>query len=535
MKRISRFACAAIAALMTAATSIAAPKVLPKEVKGTVTDNNGKPISGAVVSDGYQSVVTASDGTYSFPRRFDAGYVYISIPAEYEVPLRQGTPCFYKKLSDEKSYNFVLTPLKKKETTFNLFVIADPQCQYTWHVRRMAEEGLKDMKAYSKKCKGASYAVTLGDIAYSEGWRNTTYLLPILREEFSAEKVGMPVFQTVGNHDYEYAPVKTNDWNPTASVRLDRIFEDNFGPINYTWNRGDAHIVTMNNVVFDDIDRPSKYHGDFTDDQVKWLAEDLSLVPDDKLVILCAHIPLTQSEGKYANTDKVLDLLGKRANAYILSGHTHSIMNVVHPNGVREFTAGAMSGAWWWSNLCADGTPNGYGILKIEGNQITSRKYKGQNVPDSYQMRIYRGDDTFGGPHEKFTLAHGHDALLVNIFNYAPGWKTAVYENGKYAGELEKLPVTSEMEAPYNGSKDWWAIGYNVGVVGRGHFQGSRRTSYCGKCYHMFKYVMKDPNAKIKIEVTDENGNKFTETHITTIEDYDKFAASPQYTPSMQW
>lgn len=512
-------------------------KVLPPKVQGRVTDTAGKPIPGVQVSDGYHVVLTDAEGNYSFPRIPEAYYVHISIPSAYEIPLRQGQPVFYKKLEDRPAYNFVLKPLKNgPEMAFNLFLVADPQCQWIWHVRRLREEGIADMRAYAHKAKGPDYAITLGDIAYSEGFRNTNYLLPMIREEFSVEKTGMPVFQTIGNHDFEYPLTAVEEASPTISVRRNRYFEDMFGPANYSFNRGDVHIVSMFDVCFEGFGAPGKYHGDFSDDQVEWLKQDLANVPEGKLVILCVHIPFEDAAKKSPNMQRVMDLLAARTpKARIVSGHTHTIKHLHYENGVSEFVAGAMSGCWWWSKYCADGSPNGYTVWAIRGNEVVSDLYKGQNFKEDYQMRIYRGDAEFGGEYEKFRLAHGSGTLLINVWNWDEGWRSEVYENGRLCGQLEKLPTTGEFEAPYNGSKDWWAIGYNVGVVGRGHTQGSTRNNYCSKNYHMFKYVLKNPDAKVKVVVYDKSGRKFTCSKITTAADYEAFAKRPDYPVLPAW
>ena len=82
------------------------------EVTGTIRTTNGTPIAGVVVTDGHTVTATDAEGKYAFTRHEEAAYVYYSLPAEYRVPLRQGHPCFYKKLTDDKVYDFVLQPLK---------------------------------------------------------------------------------------------------------------------------------------------------------------------------------------------------------------------------------------------------------------------------------------------------------------------------------------------------------------------------------------------------------------------------------------
>ncbi|MBR5885231.1 MAG: hypothetical protein IKY93_01095, partial [Alistipes sp.] len=111
------------------------------EVSGTIRTTDGAPIAGVVVTDGHTVMTTDAEGKYSFTRHAEAAYVYYSLPAEYRVPLRQGHPCFYKKLTDDKVYDFVLQPLKGgKERDFRLVMVADPQCQNLRHVYRFHSE-----------------------------------------------------------------------------------------------------------------------------------------------------------------------------------------------------------------------------------------------------------------------------------------------------------------------------------------------------------------------------------------------------------
>ena len=73
-----------------------------QDVTGTIRTTDGTPIVGVVVTDGHTVMTTDAEGKYAFTRHEEAAYVYYSLPAEYRVPLRQGHPCFYKKLTDDK-------------------------------------------------------------------------------------------------------------------------------------------------------------------------------------------------------------------------------------------------------------------------------------------------------------------------------------------------------------------------------------------------------------------------------------------------
>lgn len=60
-------------------------------------------------------------------------------------------------------------------------------------------------------------------------------------------------------------------------------------------------------------------------------------------------------------------------------------------------------------------------------------------------------------------------------------------------------------------SQDWWAIGYNMGVVGRG--LGSS-TSYFTTCMHMYKYTLKSATSKVEVRATDPYGNVYKCTEL---------------------
>ncbi len=517
-----------------AALSVTAQEAADCNVTGQFRDTDGNPIKDVVVTDGYTVMATDAEGRYAFNRHDEAAYVYFTLPANYKVPMRQGHPCFYKKLTDAKVYDFVLRE-QKVEHKFNLFMMADPQCQNIRHVHRFKSESVPDICKSAKRYGKSNYAITLGDIVYSEGPRNATYLMPIMREEMREEKMGMPVFQTIGNHDEEYELTATNKRSSTPSKRMQRMFEAVFGPIDYSWERGDAHIVSMSNIVYKSVES-NKYYGDFTDEQVAWLRKDLSYVPKNKLVIFCVHIPLEHLR-KRDNVKEVIELLGEYDNCHIMSGHTHYTRNYIHKNGIYEHILAAVSGCWWWSQNNGDGAPNGYGIFRVDGNEITDWIYKSVGYPESHQLRLYRGDAEFGGSYERLKLPFGGNVLLANVWNADRNWKIEVYENNKLVGKMKKMkpsPFRGDEYPSLTSSKDWWAIGYNVGVVGRGNLPGSTRKNYCTPCHHMYTWTLKDPDAKIKVVATDPWGRKYTATHVIAGAEY-ATAEPPKYEVSEVW
>lgn len=518
---------------------------------GYVKDSDGNPLSGVVVSDGFSVVKTNSSGYYRLTPTSDTWYIYYSIPEDCEVPLNSyGQPCFYTRYSASMTrYDFKLTRLAGgAETSFNLFCLADPQCRYAKASKqtkkdtdRFIDECVPDVKSHSAAKTLPCYGVTLGDIGYSEGGRNTMQVFPVMRNAMAKDKIGMPIFQVMGNHDYTFFygsgnPISADATSSTFDLKCQREFETVFGPINYSWNRGNVHIVCMRNIIYNSATDASNYSLGFTDAQYNWLQQDLAAVPKSKMVILCVHIPIMNSSNQ--NVQNVLKLIKQFKTAHIMSGHTHYMRNEPTRSGVYEHVHAAVSGAWWWSKLNGDGCPNGYAVYKIEDTEMTDWYYKGFNEgmnSRDYQIRLYRGNTKTGGKYEYFQYQHGSNVLLANVFNADSDWTIKVYENGVYTGDMTliknkkyddngtyKLPYVSSVSptmVPNDSSQDFWAIGYNVGVAGRGHLEGSRN-SYMTNGFHLYKYTLRNSAATIKVVATDRFGNEYSQSTITGDCDY---------------
>ena len=506
---------------------------------GTITYSDGTPAAGVSVSDGFTVVQTAADGTYSFTPHGDAWYIYYTVPADCQVPINNyGQPAFFTRYSKTKiTYNFTLTKLSGgKESSFSLFCLADPQCKDSTHRNRFVTESVPDVKAHAATKQNPCYGVTLGDVTYSEGGRNCEAQMPHLRDHMADSKIGMPIFQTMGNHDYTYFytnnPISADETSSTYNLKAQRAFESIFGPIDYSWDRGDAHIVCMRNMQWTSNTSASKYTMEFTDEQYNWLKQDLAFVPKDKLVIFCVHIPITNSKNK--NVQNVITLLKQFKEAHIMSGHTHYMRNEpTLSGGIYEHVHAAVCGTWWYSKVNGDGVPNGYGVYDIEGNTIKNWYYKGVNTgmnDRDYQIRLYRGNLKCGGKHEYIELQHGADVILANVFNADNEWVVKVYENGTYTGNMTMIPnkkltpeagtsQSSPTKPGTNSSQDWWAIGYHIGVVGRGHVGGTR-ANYLTNGFHMYKYTLKDKSATVRVEATDRFGRTYSTSLFTGDYDY---------------
>lgn len=471
------------------------------DIYGVVTDSNGKLLQGVVVSDGYTCAATDENGVYQLTRNTNAYHVFLSLPEVYEVPFKDNGPCFWQQLSGNKErYDFTLRPLAGgAESEFRLFCIADPQCQTTTHISRFTNETVPDIAAQAAASDVPCYAITLGDIIFNNATTDVINLMPRMKLAMSPEKIGMPVFQVMGNHDNAVISVKKEDYTVEHDIAAQRFFEYKFGPVNYSFNRGNAHIVGMDNVIFPN-------HNDvscgFRDDQVEWLRQDLSHVSKDKLVILCVHIPLRNS-ATAQNVQAVLSLLKGFAEVHVMSGHTHYAENGVYSDHY-EHVHGAVCGAWWWSAINTDGTPNGYSYYDIAGAAIDNWKYKGTGLDENYQIRLYRADEVFAGDYKFYYTAP--DQIVANIWNAdTTYWKIEVFENGTKTGEMQPFEASPKRDA--------WSSGFHCGVLGHAPENYDRTNNS-----HLFFYTLQNAQAEVEVRATDKFGTVYTQSTFTTAE-----------------
>lgn len=483
--------------------SIPTPIQPGNDLFGVVSDTQGNRLQGVVVSDGYTCAVTDEHGVYQLRRGEFSYQVNVSLPAEYEVPIQDGLPRFWHQITEGRDrYDFVLTPLAGgAEQEFNLFCVADPQCQNTTNIARFRNESVPDIAAQVTASTLPCYGITLGDIGWNtENNDYTNDVFPLMKKAMHRDLMKLPLFQVIGNHDYKVIAVSKKDYTVAHDIAAQRNFEYLFGPINYSFNRGNVHIIAMDDIIFPNH---KDYSLGFRDDQIEWLKQDLSHVSKDKMIIFCVHVPMR--DNKAQNVDKVFELLRPYAEVHIMSGHTHYAENAVYDDRY-EHIHGAASGAWWHSTINTDGTPNGYAVYTVKGASIEKWFYKSIGFDADYQIRLYRGQDSFMegySPLYKF-YHHQENQIIANIWNYDRNWKVEVFENGTKTGEMK----------PFEGNitrRDAWASGYHCGVLKRAP-QSYDRTSVS----HLLYYDLQDPQAEVEVRATDQFGNIYRQSKFTT-------------------
>lgn len=437
-----------------------------EKVKGAVTAK-GKGIAGVVVSDGYSVIITDNKGNFELRTNAAAKAIFISTPAGYHFPHKNNIASHYKLVTGIGSgerLSFELEPLHKDDSDHEFIIWADPQVRNEKDVQKMMSESVPAVqKTIEDIGKDALiHGITLGDIV----WDNHVLYKDYKR---AVAKMNIPFFQCLGNHDM--------DINKGGDEDSDITFHETFGPPYYSFNRGQVHYAVMDNVRY--LGKNKEYDGFFQPNQLEWLEKDLSFVPKDKLVVLSTHIPVHDG----TKNNEALYALLKDRNVHIMSGHTHYHQNNIREN-IFEHNHGTVCGAWWTGSICCDGTPNGYGVYKVKGNEL-SWHYQSTGEHADHQMKLFVNN--FNDTQKQ---------LVVNVWNYDPSWKVEYFADNISGGAPERFdgydPLASKSLAGPELPK------------ARG-FAEPNMTD------HLFKAVIPADTKEIKVVVTDRFNKVYTE------------------------
>ena len=504
-------------------------------IRGTLTDSTGTPMPGVVVSDSYECTLTDSMGRYALRRKPKARFVYYTVPADCRVPTHSDadrTACCYRPIVEGDSvYDFTLTRLPGgKETAYRMIVIGDPQVTNAFSpyytgpddnpvkksdVARFTDETMADIRQTLAELPPGTpvYGLSMGDDVQYYGGYNASLERQIRTALGSAD---MTVFSVIGNHDQDGKRVYKQKW------------EENWGPTDYSFDRGEEHYVCFNDCNF--------YHGslyyqpgELSDAQMEWLRQDLELADKRKKVVLCYHIPLTlgnrpaegaqplgiaTEQGHYSSSrlGELLQLVdGFEGGAELFCGHTHFALNhEIDYEGrhLMEHCHAAACGNIWQSNINICGTPNGYYVYSFEGTALANAYYKGTRWERTRQMSLFRADTNFNEESyaADWNLARGAGVLVANVFNADSRWRVVAMENG----------VEHPMTRISSLGQDAFATGY--------HHRYSQSVSYWFVSKkngylimnHLYYYVPRRASSVVFVKAVDPYGNTYTASSTDT-------------------
>ncbi len=446
--------------------------------RGTVSCE-GKGLSGVVVTDGTNFCPTDSKGNYTLEVGPSASFIYISSPSGYQVSVQNSVPQYYKSLQHIKQGSKIDFQLKKSLTNENnhaFIAWADPQIKSAEELPLYKEAVFDLRNLLQANSQIPFHALGCGDIVGDNPalFDSTKLIL---------SRTGIPFYQSMGNHDMKYYGRS----NETAPV----VFEKHFGPAYYSFNKGKIHYVVLNDVFY--IGRDYFYIGYLPEQQLAWLEKDLSFVAKGSTVVVTFHIPSALSEndiktfeyanisGSMTNKKALYDLL-KPFKAHLISGHLHYSRNLVIAPNLYEHIMSSVCGAWWQGPYAEDGTPKGYGVFEVRGDQL-NWYFKSIGKSREHQFRAYPVGENPEQP--------GY--ITANVWNWDPEWKIFWYENDQRIGPMEAYsgidPETVKSLADKSKLQYKWIT--------------ARQTD------HLFRAKPNNPSAKIRVEVIDRFDNVY--------------------------
>lgn len=423
--------------------------------------SKGKGIANVVVSDGFNVVQTDSKGNYTIEINPLAKFVWLSTPSGYEFKTESYLAKHYESLTATSQLNFELKPLAQNDDKHNFIIWADPQVKNKKDVEKMMATSVQDTKKVINSLgKTPIHGICVGDIV----WDNHELFVEYNR---AVTEMGIPFFQALGNHDMDY--------RMGGDETSDKTFQEHYGPTYYSFNRGKAHYVVLDDVRYLGTER--NYDGFITQAQLDWLAKNLQYLEKDALLIISLHIPVNSG---VKNKDDFFKVISKFSNVHIMSGHTHYNRNMITKN-VFEHNHGTVCGAWWTGPICEDGTPNGYGVYEVNGTQL-KWYYQGTELDKKEQLRLYVDELT------------NQKRLIANVWNYDPMWKVEYFLDGKSMGDMEQQKGFDPLSVTlFKGDKL---------PMGR-TFAEPRMTD------HLFIAHFEPSVKKVKVKVTDRFGEIF--------------------------
>lgn len=438
----------------------------------------GDGLQAVVVTDGFTCVTTDAKGKYDLQLHPDAEFVYVSIPSGYEADLDRSSPVFYKKLDKKlKKYDFSLNKIAKDVNEFRFLVEADVQASSGDHWDKY-EVFSQDIKKFiAEHSEKYLFSLNAGDLLWDDPVTYYDRYMDI------ASSFGIPQYRTVGNHDMSYG---RRSYEQSCEA-----FRGHYGPEYFSFNVGKAHFIVLDNCFY--LGRGINYIGYISENQFLWLEQDLQYIPEGSLVFVLAHIPfrLTNEEKAFkydartvesqtTNCAHLFKMLDKYKVHYI-TGHMHTNSNMIFASNQMEHNTGAVCGLWWRADVCADGTPQGYGVYDVSGDDV-SWYYKSYGKDKDYQMRTYSIGACSERPGE----------FVANVWNYDPEWKVEWLENGRLMGQMIRFdgvdPYVKSL--PREEMVPWMSYQSNS---------------------HMFAAKPKNKNAKIEVRVTDRFGNIYVQ------------------------
>jgi hypothetical protein len=319
------------------------------------------------------------------------------LPSGYTIPgtIKNAQFIFFPNQEDKQSFT-VLFPLVKEEQPphFKIGAIGDIQIDNLQEVHYANQTIMAELASRND----LNFNMILGDLV-NDNIQMQPYIKGMLN------RLPTPSWTIYGNHDR----------NLNGNVQ-DSVFNSYYAASHYAFNYSDVHFIVLNNIY---PKGKRAYEGRVSDKQLRFIVNDLALVPVNRLIVVCQHIPMAFTKNK----EEVLSLLQDR-KVLILSGHTHQIGRHFFSKNVSELVTGTTCGSWWTGErdvmgipnaLMQDGSPRNYFVIDFEKNNF-HLSFKGVGLDKRQQMTIWISKQDTIDQHIRKLKEIPSGVVLANIY-----------------------------------------------------------------------------------------------------------------------
>lgn len=409
-------------------------------------------IPDVLVSNGKDVVRTGLDGSWSLPVA-EGDHLFVVKPSHWPTPVGEGgVPQFsrlYQPSGSPKNIDYhyptvrptgplpalVEFPLRRVSETarFDAILLTDSQPENAAELQYFREDILGGVIAAD-----CVFGTHHGDVMFDNLSLYDSYLRLL-------GATGIPWHHSPGNHDINFE---------ASSDRYSReTWKRTFGPRHYAFQYASTTFIMLDNVYYFGRNPGSAHSGHYRGfigrDQLQFVHNLLTHVPDESLVVLSMHIPLMNSqspvdpEHSTADYRALLALLAGRPHTVSFAGHMHTTEH--HYLSASEGFAGpgdhhhhiltAASGSWWSGPKnrrgipladSPDGTPNGFHVLSVDGNR--------------YMTRFVPAVDKSGG---QMRIVIDGPEIVVNVFDGGPRTRVTFDVFGQNSGPISMRRASS--------------------------------------------------------------------------------------------
>lgn len=307
------------------------------QIRGRVSLEDGKPMSGVCLSDGLNVVRSDARGEYLLPENARARFVTITTPSGYAL---QGP--HYQAIDDAKSScDFTLRRDKTRDAEFSFIHISDTETNQS----KVWIDNLRDWA----RLNNTAFIIHTGDICYERG-------MNFHGDQITTATMGVPVFYAVGNHDLVAGEKGRGEW----------LWEKNFGAPWYSFDIGAVHCMVL-----------PMLHGDHApsytrSELMRWITNDLAMVDPKKRVLMFNHDLWFKGKDLQLQLTKELPAIDMSQHnlAAFFYGHWH-INYVKEVDGMMSYSTSAPDKGG------IDHSASVFRVVKVdrEGNVSTENRY----------------------------------------------------------------------------------------------------------------------------------------------------------------